>query len=67
MDAVLAAVRHVSVLSPAPEHGGLLRAAGRVIRWGDQVELRPLGSDAAGECAGYIAKYATKSTERSAV
>src|SRR4051794_20341980 len=62
IDAVTAAVRHVSVLSPAPD-GDCGRA--RVIRWGGQLEVRELdtrGAEAA-SCAGYIAKYATKSTE----
>jgi hypothetical protein len=66
-DAVVAAARHVSVLSPAPEDDGRLPglAPGRMreLRWGAQVEVRPLEGGAAGECAGYIAKYATKSTE----
>src|SRR4051794_13999332 len=70
IDAATAAARHVSVCSPAPEdRGGVLPgfAAGqaREIRWGTQIEVRELdtfGSDAA-SCAGYIAKYATKSTE----
>ncbi len=34
-----------------------------MIRWGRQVEVRPLEPGSASECAGYIAKYATKSTE----
>jgi hypothetical protein len=62
IDAVTAAVRHVSVVSPASD--GDDRQA-RVIRWGGQVEVRELdtrGAEAA-SCAGYIAKYATKSTE----
>ena len=33
------------------------------IRWGRQVDVRMLESGEAASCAGYIAKYATKSTE----
>jgi hypothetical protein len=69
IDAATAAVRHVAVLSPAPDEGDRLpgTAAGqsREICWGAQVEVRELdtrGADTA-SCAGYIAKYATKSTE----
>src|SRR4051794_24269652 len=70
IDAVTAAVRHVCVLSPAPEETtgrlpGFAPAPARPIRWGAQVEVRELdtrGAEAA-SCAGYIAKYATKSTE----
>ena len=45
---------------------GLTAGRSREIRWGSQVEVRELdiGSAADGAlCAGYIAKYATKSTE----
>src|SRR4051812_1246650 len=62
IDAVTAAVRHVSVVSPASDGDA---GQARVIRWGGQVEVRELdtrGAEAAA-CAGYIAKYATKSTE----
>jgi hypothetical protein len=70
IDAVTAAVRHVCVLSPAPNEPkdrlpGFAPAPAREIRWGAQVEVRELdtrGAEAA-SCAGYIAKYATKSTE----
>jgi replication initiator protein RepSA len=72
IDAALAAARHVSVLSPAPDEPagrlpGLAPAQAREIRWGAQVEVRELDSNGsakdAASCAGYIAKYATKSTE----
>src|SRR3954447_2973064 len=33
------------------------------VRWGSQVDVRVLGAGEAASCAGYIAKYATKSTE----
>ncbi len=48
------------VAAPVPaELGG-----GRV-RWGDQLDVRPLRAGAErGEIAGYLAKYATKSTEQ---
>jgi hypothetical protein len=72
IDAAIAAARHVSVLSPAPDEpadrlAGCAPGRARDIRWGAQVEVRELDSrgsatDAA-SCAGYIAKYATKSTE----
>ena len=62
IDAALAAVRHASVDSPTPEPDDA-RAPAREMRWGAQVEVRPLEPGAASECAGYIAKYATKSTE----
>ena len=56
-----AAAGRVSV--PAPECEGR-RWAARV-RWGLELETRPLEAAAgeASKCAGYIAKYATKSTE----
>jgi hypothetical protein len=71
IDAALAAVRHASTTSPTPhDYGrlpGITAAVAREIRWGTQVEVRPLetGGSAgdAASCAGYIAKYATKSTE----
>jgi hypothetical protein len=53
IDAALAAARHVSVPT----------SHGRVIRWGAQIEVRELDAHASGATAGYIAKYATKSTE----
>jgi hypothetical protein len=40
---------------------------GAPIRWGDQLDLRPVhsgtGERSAGQVAGYLAKYATKATE----
>src|SRR5439155_1486143 len=63
-EAVRGAVARVSVSSPAPDEDG--GAAARVIRWGPELEVRAInlgdGVDAS-KCAGYIAKYATKSTE----
>ncbi len=65
-EAVRAAVAHVTVPSPAPDDE-TVGWPSREIRWGLELEVRPLdpGSSAAesGACAGYIAKYATKSTE----
>jgi hypothetical protein len=68
VDAALAAVRHAAVLSPAAddvpgELPGFAPARAREIRWGAQIEVRPLEPDVASDCAGYVAKYATKSTE----
>jgi hypothetical protein len=64
IDAAIAAARHVSVLSPTPADDP---GAAREIRWGTQVEVRKLdtrgSAEEAARCAGYIAKYATKSTE----
>jgi hypothetical protein len=62
-DAIEAAIRHVAVRTPATAGN----EQGREVRWGAELELRPLDAsaseDEAGRCAGYIAKYATKSTE----
>src|SRR4051794_11691718 len=72
IDAATAAARHVFVRSPEPEERdgrlpGFAASQAREIRWGAQIEVRELdthGSAAeAASCAGYIAKYATKSTE----
>src|SRR4051812_8630513 len=72
IDAATAAAQHVSVHSPTPDdRDGRLPGFGpgqaREIRWGAQIEVRELDTrDSAVEaasCAGYIAKYATKSTE----
>ena len=63
-DALRAAVAHVSVSSPvADDDRG---AVARELRWGRELEVRPLDTGPGAEasaCAGYIAKYATKSTE----
>jgi hypothetical protein len=73
IDVALAAARHASVRSPAPEDEfvrrlpGLASGQARELRWGAQVEVRELDVHGSAEdaalCAGYIAKYATKSTE----
>jgi hypothetical protein len=73
IDAALAAARRVSVRSPAADDEAFGRLPGftpgqaREIRWGAQVEVRELdtrgSAEEAASCAGYIAKYATKSTE----
>jgi hypothetical protein len=48
------------VSAPLPDELG----GGRV-QWGDELDIRPLGDgQARGEVAGYLAKYATKSTEQ---
>jgi hypothetical protein len=65
--AILAAVEHVSVVSPAPAENDVATGA-RELRWGTQTEIRVLddgtaSAEDAARTAGYIAKYATKSTE----
>jgi hypothetical protein len=37
---------------------------GERVRWGDELDIRPLDRQARREVAGYLAKYATKSTEQ---
>lgn len=37
---------------------------GGTVRWGDELDVRVLDRDECREVAGYLAKYATKSTER---
>jgi hypothetical protein len=57
-DAIRATVDVVS--APLPDELG----GGRV-RWGDELDIRPIGDGShRGEVAGYLAKYATKSTEQ---
>ncbi len=57
--AVAAATRVVS--APWPNGAGFEGSA----RWGDQLDVRPIGDlgTADGAVAGYVAKYATKSTD----
>ena len=56
--AIRAAVANVSA-PVAPELGDAR------VRWGDQLDVRQLATgDQRGEIAGYLAKYATKSTEQ---
>jgi hypothetical protein len=56
-EAIRATVDAVS--APLPDELG-----GGAIVWGDELELRPIADGRArGEIAGYLAKYATKSTE----
>ena len=68
-EAVRAAVERTSVLSPTPDaERSATRPRRATIRWGPQTEIRPLELDGASAAeaartAGYIAKYATKSTE----
>jgi hypothetical protein len=57
-DAIRETVATVS--APLPDDLG-----GGRIRWGDELDARPLGdSRLRGEVAGYLSKYATKSTEQ---
>jgi hypothetical protein len=58
--AVMAAVERASVESPSPDGDG---TAAREVRWGLQTEIRQLLTAEAARTAGYIAKYAIKSTE----
>jgi hypothetical protein len=63
-DAVRAAVARVSVPSPTPD--GDSGVSAHQVRWGLEIEIRPLESGQGAEasaCASYIAKYSTKSTE----
>lgn len=58
--AVRAAVADVA--APLPDELG-----GGHVRWGSELDVRPIGAPAGidpGRCAGYLAKYATKSTEQ---
>lgn len=64
-EAVRAAIGRVSVSSPVSEdEPGVV---GREVRWGLELEVRPLDTGSitveVAACASYIAKYATKSTE----
>jgi hypothetical protein len=47
------------VYAPLPDGLG-----GGTVRWGDELDVRQLDSDQRREVAGYLAKYATKSTEQ---
>lgn len=58
--AVRAAIADVA--APLPDELG-----GGHVRWGKELDVRPIGAQAGidpGRCAGYLAKYATKSTEQ---
>ncbi|MET7373524.1 replication initiator [Micromonospora arida] len=64
VDALRHAARHVAFHTPT--HAD--RPGGWPITWGEQVDLEPITTDGTGEVtdgmvAGYLAKYATKSTE----
>jgi len=48
------------VRAPLPDELGAAK-----VRWGGELDVRHLDSHARGEIAGYLAKYATKSTEQS--
>jgi len=49
-----------TVVAPLPEALGF-----GVVRWGDELDIRPIGDGVdRGELADYLAKYATKSTEK---
>jgi hypothetical protein len=56
-DAVRATTQAVAAPLPAELGGG-------TVRWGDELEVRRLDVQERGRVAGYLAKYATKSTEQ---
>src|SRR3954447_6428663 len=72
-DAIRAAVRHVRAPVPKatkrPRRGQQRleveqrRERLAEVRWGSQLDVRVLEAGELASCAGYIAKYATKSTE----
>ena len=55
-DAIRATVREVA--APLPD-----RLDAGAVRWGQELDIRRLDDEARRELAGYLAKYATKSTE----
>ncbi|MEH0930068.1 replication initiator [Micromonospora sp. CPCC 205558] len=64
VDALRHAARHVAFHTPTHPD----RPEGWPITWGEQFDLEPIATDGTGEVtdgmvAGYLAKYATKSTE----
>ncbi|KAB1102663.1 MULTISPECIES: replication initiator [Micromonospora] len=64
IDALRHAARHIAFHTPPHPD----RPDGWPIAWGEQVDLEPIATDGSGEVtdgmvAGYLAKYATKSTE----
>ncbi|MFF4288298.1 replication initiator protein RepSA [Streptomyces sp. NPDC001633] len=66
-DAIRAAAGRVKVVVPAsPQHG---YPDGWTLRWGDQLDIQPIGAFGHGEdlteqaVASYVAKYATKAAE----
>ncbi|RAO37056.1 Replication initiator protein [Micromonospora noduli] len=64
LDALRYAAQHVAFHTPTHPD----RPEGWPITWGEQVDLEPIATDGTGEVtdgmvAGYLAKYATKSTE----
>jgi hypothetical protein len=65
--AVRSAAASTSLITP-----GTAAAPSRLLRWGRQIDIRPIGGGDSGEVsdvavARYIAKYATKSTETAGV
>ncbi|MER8154659.1 replication initiator protein RepSA [Streptomyces sp. NPDC094472] len=64
-DALRAATARAKVTVPGNEDGGY---PGWVLRWGEQLDIRPIGAFGTGELteqavASYVAKYATKAAE----
>jgi hypothetical protein len=72
-DAICAAAAHATAPIPQPKDEPAAaqqqlaveatEAGPGAIRWGGQVDVRVLERGEAASCAGYVAKYATKSTE----
>ncbi|MFE7383488.1 replication initiator protein RepSA [Streptomyces zhihengii] len=66
-DAIRAAAARVRVVVPANEDFGFVNDW--VLRWGEQIDIQPIGAFGAGEdlteqaVASYVAKYATKAAE----
>ncbi|MCQ8830523.1 replication initiator protein RepSA [Streptomyces malaysiensis] len=64
-DALRAATARAKVTVPGTEDSDI---PGRVLRWGEQLDIRPIGAFGTGELteqavASYVAKYATKAAE----
>ncbi|MBP8534353.1 replication initiator protein RepSA [Streptomyces sp. MK37H] len=64
-DALRAATARAKVTVPGNEDSDI---PGRVLRWGEQLDIRPIGAFGTGELtepavASYVAKYATKAAE----
>ncbi|QGN49246.1 plasmid replication initiator protein [Micromonospora sp. WMMC415] len=66
VDDLIAAVRHAAATVAFTTRPHPANPAGWHIAWGEQVDVRPINADGEvtdGKVAGYLAKYATKSTE----
>ncbi|RZU72528.1 hypothetical protein EV384_0899 [Micromonospora kangleipakensis] len=66
VDDLVAAVEHAAAAVAFTTRPHPTNPAGWRITWGEQVDVRPISADGEitdGKVAGYLAKYATKSTE----